>query len=97
MFATGKWIAIQQDESEEKSPGGIIIPDKVKEKHRPARGKVIVAGTKCEEVKQDDEVIFSKENAFTDVIGDTKCVFLHEDDVMVVMNRDTVEFESMKD
>lgn len=97
MFATGKWVAIKQDETEEKTQGGIIIPDKHKEKHRPARGKIIVAGIDCNQVKQDDEVIFSKENAFTDVIGDTRCVFLHEEDVMVVLNRDAVGFESMMD
>lgn len=97
MFATGKWVAIEQEETEEKTPGGIIIPDKHKEKHRPARGKVIVAGVDCKQVKQDDEVIFSKENAFTDVIGETMCVFLHEEDVMVVLNRDDVGFQSLKD
>ena len=97
MFATGKWVVIEQDETEEKTKGGIIIPDKYKAKHRPARGKIIEAGIDCNQVKKDDEVIFSQDGAFTDLIGETVCVFLHEEDVMVVLNRDAIGFESLKD
>jgi len=36
------WALIRQDEEEEKSVGGIVIPDTAKEK--PRRGKVVAVG-----------------------------------------------------
>lgn len=47
------WVLIRQDEEEEKSAGGIVIPDAVKEK--PRRGEVLSIGpgrTKEERDKQ---------------------------------------------
>lgn len=36
------WIVVQPDQAEEKSAGGIVIPDAAKE--RPESGKVVAAG-----------------------------------------------------
>ena len=55
-------ILVQPDETEdEKSPGGIIIPDTAKEK--PQKGTVVAVGTDedlKEVVKKGDKVVFGK-------------------------------------
>lgn len=84
---------VEQVSAETKTESGLIIPDKVALKNRQARGKVIVAGKDNRYVKADDEVLFSKENCFTDVIkcadGSTvEYVFIKEDDICVVSNRE---------
>ena len=83
MFATSDWVIVKQD-VEKKTAGGIIIPDKVAEKRAPARGTVLYAGKECKEVKVDDFVLFSKEDAFTDTIGEETCVFVREKNVCMV-------------
>ena len=85
MFATDNWVVIEQ-EMHEKSSGGIIIPNKSIEKNAPARGKVYLCGDKCKYVKQGQEVMFRREEALKDVIGDTKLIFVREPDVLVVLN-----------
>jgi chaperonin GroES len=55
-------ILVQPDEAEdEKSPGGIIIPDTAKEK--PQKGTVVAIGTDedlKDVVKKGDKVVFGK-------------------------------------
>ena len=69
----GNRVLVKRSDSEEKSSGGIIIPDTAKEK--PQRGKVIAAGpgalqddgTRTPlEVKKGDKILFSS-YAGTDV------------------------------
>ena len=60
------YILLQRIEEENKTAGGIIIPDNAKEK--PSRGRVIVTGDGIFEngqkipvtVKKDDIVLFAK-------------------------------------
>ncbi len=80
------------EEEEQKSAGGIIIPDTAKEK--PQRGKVVEVGPgrTTEEgknislsVKKDDVVLFGK-YAGTDVkIDGEEYLIMHESDILAVI------------
>jgi chaperonin GroES len=85
-------LLIQRIEEEEKTKGGIIIPDTAKEK--PQEGKVVAAGKgKVSEdgkvhpldVKKGDRILFSK-YAGTEVnIEGEEHLIIREDDVLGVI------------
>lgn len=85
-------ILVQRLEEEEKTQGGIIIPDTAKEK--PIEGKVIAVGNgkilengevKPLDVKEGDKVLFGK-YAGTEVrIGGEEYLIMREDDVLGVI------------
>jgi len=85
-------VLVVRVEAEEKSAGGIIIPDTAKEK--PQRGKVVAVGPgKVAEdgkrvpldVREGDAVLFSK-YAGTDVeIDGVEHVFMRQDDVLAII------------
>ena len=89
-----KWNMVKQEVLEEKTSGGIILPEKARTKNAPARGEVICAGVENKYVKVGDKILFSKENAFTDAIPNpdfpddiTKAetyVFVKEEDICLV-------------
>ena len=84
-------ILIQRVEEEEKTSGGIIIPDSAKEKPQEGRviavgkGKVLDNGSIAPlEVAEGDRVLFGK-YAGTDVTLDGEdYVILREDDVLAI-------------
>ena len=87
-------VVIKQSEAEEKSAGGIILPDAAKEK--PQRGKIIAVGPgkmldsgKRGEmnVKKGDEVLYAKYSGNEIEINDEKYVILHEGDVLGVIEK----------
>lgn len=93
MFCPYKWNMVKQVSPETVTAGGIVIPDKTAAKNRQARGTVIVQGAENKFVKEGDEVLFSKENCFTDTVADEngdsiEFVFLKEEDICVVSNRE---------
>ena len=79
-------------DAEQKSKGGIIIPDTAKEK--PQKGRVVAAGPgKMGEdgkrfpldVKVGDHVIFSKYAGTEIKIDDIEHVFMKETDILAVV------------
>src|SRR5512137_1332249 len=85
-------IIVKRTEEEEKTKGGIIIPDTAKEK--PAEGKVIAAGegrvkkdgTKIPlEVKVGDRVLFSKYAGSEVKIDGEEHLMMREDDILAVI------------
>ncbi len=87
-------VVIKQSEAEEKSTGGIILPDAAKEK--PQRGKVVAAGPgkmnddgKRSEmsVKKGDEVIYAKYLGNDVEIDGVKYVILHENDILGIIEK----------
>jgi co-chaperonin GroES (HSP10) len=79
---------IKQDSIEEVTAGGIIIPDKARAKMAPARGEVIIQGSDNKFVKAGDKVMFSKDGTcFTDKIGNDEYVWVQEEDICYVDNR----------
>ena len=85
-------VIIKRLEEEEKSAGGIIIPDTAKEK--PQQGKVIAVGTGIVlkdgktiplQVKPGDRVLFSKYGGTEIEFGDEKYLVLREDDILGII------------
>jgi chaperonin GroES len=85
-------VLVRRIDSEEKSKGGIIIPDSAKEK--PLRGEVVAVGKgkmldsgdyREVGVKEGNKVLFAK-YAETEVkIGDETLLLLREDDLLGVI------------
>lgn len=79
---------IKPDKAEEKSAGGIIIPDSAKEK--PLKGKVIAVGkgTKDEamELKEGNEVLYGKYAGTEIEIEGEKLMIMRQSDVLAVLN-----------
>ena len=73
--------------AEEKTIGGIIIPDTAKEK--PLQGKVVAVGngTKDEEmvVKVGDEVLYGKYSGTELEFEGTKYLIMRQSDVLAVL------------
>jgi len=88
-------ILVQRlEDKQEKSEGGIIIPDSAKEK--PQRGKVVAVGngkTTDEgtvvalEVKKGDKVLFGKYAGTEVKIEESEYLILREDDILAVLGR----------
>ena len=87
-------ILVKRLEGEEKTKGGIIIPDTAKEK--PAEGKVVAVGNgrlndKGErvpvEVKAGDRVLFSKYGGTEVKIEGEESLIMREDDILGVVEK----------
>jgi len=84
-------IVKRVEEQEQKSRGGIIIPDTAKEK--PQEGKVIAVGTGRREdgkihpldVKAGDRVLFGKYTGSEIKIDGEEHLILREEDILGVM------------
>jgi chaperonin GroES len=87
-------IVIKQSEAEEKTAGGIILPDTAKEKPQIGTvvavglGKVLDNGTRAAmSVKDKDEVIYAKYIGSDVEIDGEKYVILRESDVLGIVER----------
>ena len=87
-------VIVQRMESEEKTKGGIIIPDTAKEK--PQKGKVIAVGDGRVgddgkriplNVKAGDVVLFSKYAGSEVTIDDEEYLIMREDDILCVVEQ----------
>ena len=86
-------ILVKRVEEEEKTKGGIIIPDTAKEK--PAEGKVVEVGKgKLDEsgkrialeVKKGDRILFGKYSGTEVKIEGEEFLIMREDDVLGVID-----------
>jgi len=87
-------VVIKQLEAEEKTAGGIILPDAAKEK--PQMGKVIAVGPgkildngqrSKMSVKKDDKVVYSKYMGSDVDIDGEKYVILRESDILGIVEK----------
>ena len=87
-------LIVKRLEEEEKTKGGIIIPDSAKEK--PAEGKVIAVGTgrlKKDgtklpmEVKKGDRILFAKYGGAEVKIDGEEHLIMKEEDVLGVIEK----------
>jgi chaperonin GroES len=85
-------ILVKQSEAEEKTAGGIVLPDTAKEK--PQRGKVVEAGPGKMlksgqrggmEVKKGDEVYYGKYAGTEVEVGGEKYVIIRESDILGIV------------
>ena len=88
-------VLIRRVESEEKSAGGIIIPDTAKEK--PMEGEVVAAGPGARgddgklqpmELKAGDRVLFGKWSGTEVKLGNEELIIMKESDVMGIIDHD---------
>ena len=85
-------IVKRVEEQEQKSAGGIIIPDSAKEK--PQEGKVLAVGkgktnddgkTFPLDVKAGDRILFGKYSGSEIKVDGEECLILREDEVLGVI------------
>ena len=88
----GDRVLVEPLEAEDKTTGGIIIPDTAKEKQQ--RGKVVAVGkgrTNEEgkltplEVKAGDQVLFGRYSGSEIKIGATDYLIIKEDDILGII------------
>src|SRR5688500_18324897 len=88
----GDRVVVQREESEEKTAGGILLPDTAKDK--PARGSVVSVGNGklledgsrgTLQVKVGDRVIFSSYAGETFKVDDQELLLMREDDILAVI------------
>jgi len=84
-------VLVKRLEEEEKTAGGIIIPDNAKEK--PSKGEVVATGegTRNEKgdiiplnVKKGDIVLFAKWGGTEVKVGDEELLFVKESDILAI-------------
>lgn len=88
----GDRVVVEPLEAEEKTKGGIILPDTAKEK--PQEGKVVAVGKgklndKGElipmEVKVGDKVLYGKYSGTEVTVDDKQYIILREDDILAIV------------
>jgi chaperonin GroES len=87
-------VMVKRVEEEEKTAGGIIIPDTAKEK--PMEGKVIAAGsgTRGEDgkvqpldVKKGDRILFGKWSGTEVTVDGDELLIMKESDIMGIITK----------
>jgi len=90
----GDRVVVEREESEQKTAGGIILPDTAKQK--PSRGVVVSVGdgrvldngTRVKlQVKAGDRVWFSSYAGEEFKIGDQDLVLVHESDILAIIEQ----------
>ncbi len=85
-------VVIEPMEQEEKTPGGIIVPDTAKEK--PVQGKVLAVGPGARgedgtlqppDVKKGDTILYGKYSGTEVKIDDKELLIMRESDIMGVL------------
>lgn len=85
-------VIVKRIEEEEKTKGGIIIPDSAKEK--PAEGKIVAVGDgkvledgsrQPLEVKEGDRVLFGKYAGTEVKINGEEHLIMREDDIIAIV------------
>ena len=85
-------VVVKRLEGEEKTKGGIIIPDTAKEK--PQEGEIIAAGNgkMTEEgkrlpmdVKTGDRILYGKYSGTEIKIEDVEYLIMHQDDILGIV------------
>jgi chaperonin GroES len=87
-------VIVKRVEEEEKTKGGIIIPDSAKEKPMEGevvavgKGKVLENGTKLEmTVKVGDRILFSKYAGNEVKIDGVEHLIMREDDILGIIEK----------
>ena len=85
-------VLVRRVESDEKTKGGLIIPDSAKEK--PAEGIVVAVGAGAKDddgdripmdVKEGDKVLFGKWSGTEVTIDGTEMLIMKESDIMGII------------
>ena len=88
----GDRVVVEREEVEERTAGGIVLPDSAREK--PARGKVVSVGdgrllddgSRSQlQVKVGDRVLFVSYAGDSIKVGEDECLLMREDDILAVI------------
>lgn len=90
----GDKILVEVLEAEEKTKGGIVLPDTAKEK--PQQGKIVAVGkgrvsddgkTIAPEVKEGDVILFGKYSGTELKIDERDLLMLKEEDILGIVSK----------
>jgi chaperonin GroES len=88
----GDRVVVEREESEERTAGGILLPDSAKDK--PSRGHIISVGngrllddgTRGQlQVKVGDRVIFGSYSGEAFKVGDDEYLLMREDEILAIL------------
>ena len=83
----GNRVVLQELEAEEKTPSGIILPDRAKEK--PQEAVVVAVGPGDEEsemqVKEGDRVIYAKYSGTDVKLDDEEYIIIDQKDIFAIV------------
>lgn len=80
----GERVLIKQTEQEEVTKSGIVLPGTAS-KEKPIIGEVLAVGSKIEEVKVGDKVIFEKYSGTEVKDGEESYLILEKDNVLAIV------------
>jgi len=88
----GDRVVVKRLEEEQKTRGGIIVPDTAKEKPQQAEVVAVGPGRISEEgkrvppdVKKGDKVLFGKYSGSEITVGDEELLILREEDILAII------------
>jgi chaperonin GroES len=88
----GDRVVVKRTEEEQKTKGGIIVPDTAKEKPQQALVVAVGPGRISDEgkriapdVKKGDKVLFGKYSGSEVTIGDEEYLILREEDILAII------------
>lgn len=88
----GDRVVVEREESEDKTSGGIVLPDSAKDK--PSRGTILSVGTgrllddgsrAPMQVKKGDRVLFTSYAPETIKVGEDEYLLMREEDILAVI------------
>ena len=92
LIPLGDRVVVEREESEQKTAGGILLPDSAKDK--PARGVVVSVGEgrlteqgqrHPLQVKPGDRVVFTSYAGEPFKVGDDELLLMREDDILAII------------
>jgi chaperonin GroES len=92
LIPLGDRVVVEREEGEQKTAGGILLPDSAKDK--PARGVVVSVGEgRLSEkgqrhplqVKPGDRVVFTSYAGEPFKVGDSELLLMREDDILAIL------------
>ncbi|MCE9554129.1 MAG: co-chaperone GroES [Planctomycetes bacterium] len=92
LVPLGDKVVVKPLEAEEKTAGGIVLPDAAREKPRQGRvlsvgdGRLMPDGTRAKhEVREGDRVIYSQYSGSEVKVGEDEFLIMGEDDILAVV------------
>ena len=92
LVPLGDKVVVKPLEAEEKTAGGIVLPDAAREKPRQGRvlsvgdGRLMPDGTRARhEVREGDRVIYSQYSGSEVRVGEEEFLIMGEDDILAVV------------
>jgi chaperonin GroES len=92
LMPLGDRVVVEREQSEQKTSGGILLPDSAKDK--PARGVVVSVGEgrldskgnrNPLQVKPGDRVVFTSYAGEPFRVGDDELLLMREDDILAIL------------